>query len=373
MILFSKSVEIINRFQHPSGAYVACPHFDNYQFSWLRDGSFIAYAMDVAGKFESASKFHRWVNDVLIRYAYKVDRIELAIKNGTALTDKDFLFTRYTLDGLEDLEEDGWGNFQYDGYGTWLWALNEHLNLTGDLGLMKEAQDQILLVVKYLTLVWPLPSYDCWEEHPELLHTYSIAAVYGGLKAVLSMVEMGLQNADIAEIKRTLAAMKNFIDSFGTGEQGYLKHISPQHIKNPMRSSGIDSSLLGLAIPFGMYELDNPVMRETIQTIKANLTAPDGGIHRYLGDTYYGGGEWILLTAWLGWVEFLSGDRNLAADRLSWIETQADENGWLPEQVDHHLLAPEFLQVWEQKWGQSATPLLWSHALYIVLYQAMNK
>jgi len=26
-----------------------------------------------------------------------------------------------------------------------------------------------------------------------------------------------------------------------------------------------------------------------------------GGVHRYATDTYYGGGEWVLLTAWLGW------------------------------------------------------------------------
>jgi hypothetical protein len=24
-------------------------------------------------------------------------------------------------------------------------------------------------------------------------------------------------------------------------------------------------------------------------------------VRRYLGDSYYGGGNWILLTAWLGW------------------------------------------------------------------------
>lgn len=373
MTLFSNSVQIIKRFQHQNGAYVACPHFENYRFSWLRDSSFIAYAMDVAGEHESASKFHHWVNDVLIRYAQKVDRIGTAIRNDVELEDKDFLFTRYTLDGLEDHEDDEWGNFQYDGYGAWLWALNEHLKLTKDLSLLDLFRDQILLVVKYLTLVWHLPSYDCWEEHPELLHTYSIAAAYGGLSAVLSMVDMGLKKVDIAEIQRTLATMKVFIERYGIGEQGYLKHISPQHIKTPLRSSEIDSSLLGLAVPFGMFELDEPTMEKTIQTIKANLSTPDGGIHRYLGDTYYGGGEWILLTAWLGWVEYQSGDSGSAKDRLAWIEEQADEQDWLPEQVENHLLAPEFLQFWEQKWGKSASPLLWSHAMYIILYQAMNE
>lgn len=26
-----------------------------------------------------------------------------------------------------------------------------------------------------------------------------------------------------------------------------------------------------------------------------------GGVHRFPEDTYYGGGEWLLLSCWLGW------------------------------------------------------------------------
>ena len=371
MALYSKSIQIIKQFQHQNGAYVACPNFPNYLFSWLRDGSFIAYAMDIAGEFESAGKFHQWVNEVIIRYGHKVGNVETALANGEKLDDKDFLYTRYTLEGFEDQEDDGWGNFQYDGYGAWLWALKEHVQLTGDFSLLDLYRDQIHLITHYLTLVWRLPSYDCWEEYPELLHTYSIAAAYGGLSAVLSMSRMGLDLADPDNIRHTLTEMKRFVNRFGTGDKGYLKHIAPKSEANPMLSSGVDSSLMGLAIPYGMFDLDEPLMTKTVQTIKSELLSPGGGIYRYLYDTYYGGGEWVLLTAWLGWVECLSGNRKSAKQRLEWIESRADENEWLPEQVEDNLLTPDFYSHWQQQWGKSASPLLWSHAMYLVLYRSL--
>lgn len=372
MTLFSNSIQIIKKYQHPSGGYVACPNFENYHFSWLRDGSFIAYAMDAAGEHESAAKFHGWVAGVLSRYGYKVDQVAAALEEGADLKDKDFLFTRYTLEGREDHEDDGWGNFQYDGYGTWLWALKEHVALTDHRALLGQYQMQILQVVRYLTLVWKLPSYDCWEEHPELLHPYSISAAYGGLQAVLAMVDMGLEDVDLEGIVQTLAEMKAYVARYGTGEAGFLKHISPEGEENPLLSSGVDSSLLGLAVPYGMFALEESEMAKTIQAVKSALISPGGGVYRFLKDTYYGGGEWILLTAWLGWAESLSGDVQAARERLAWIESQVNGKGWLPEQVEAHLLAPEYLQHWEQLWGKSATPLLWSHAMYIILYQALQ-
>jgi hypothetical protein len=39
----------------------------------------------------------------------------------------------------------------------------------------------------------------------------------------------------------------------------------------------------------------------------------------------------------------------------------------LPEQVDGHLLAPEYRQEWIDRWGPVATPLLWSHAMVLRL------
>ena len=55
---------------------MASPTFISYTYSWLRDGSFIAHAMDQVGHPESARAYFRWVNCTLMKHAYKVDEIE---------------------------------------------------------------------------------------------------------------------------------------------------------------------------------------------------------------------------------------------------------------------------------------------------------
>ena len=43
------------------------------------------------------------------------------------------------------------------------------------------------------------------------------------------------------------------------------------------------------------------------------------------------------------------------------------EDVYLPEQVTGHLLAPASYDEWVERWGPIATPLLWSHAMFVTL------
>jgi GH15 family glucan-1,4-alpha-glucosidase len=95
-----------------------------------------------------------------------------------------------------------------------------------------------------------------------------------------------------------------------------------------------------------------------------------GGVHRYPTDTYYGGGEWVLLAGWLGWAQLEVGRPARAAELRAWIEAQAGPDGSLPEQVAASLIEPSHLAGWQQRWGPAASPLMWSHAMYIILRNA---
>ena len=53
------SVARILEHQEPNGALVASRDFANYNYCWLRDGSFIAFALDRAGEHDAAARFHR--------------------------------------------------------------------------------------------------------------------------------------------------------------------------------------------------------------------------------------------------------------------------------------------------------------------------
>jgi hypothetical protein len=45
----------------------------------------------------------------------------------------------------------------------------------------------------------------------------------------------------------------------------------------------------------------------------------------------------------------------------------ATDNRELPEQMPTDLLHPETRQEWITKWGMPAVPLLWSHAMFLLL------
>ncbi len=132
----------------------------------------------------------------------------------------------------------------------------------------------------------------------------------------------------------------------------------------------MDGSLLWLIAPYELVPAAAAPASAALARIERELEDPDGGVHRYREDTYYGGGAWPMLTAALARARLRRGgpgDRAAALRGLSWIEAQADGDLDLPEQVAARALHPGRLGEWRQSWGESARPLLWSHAAYLVL------
>jgi GH15 family glucan-1,4-alpha-glucosidase len=66
------------------------------------------------------------------------------------------------------------------------------------------------------------------------------------------------------------------------------------------------------------------------------------------------------------------GEEEKAWKLRRWIEAQADEQGWLPEQLAFKVNNETMVAPWIEKWGPSATPLLWSHAEYLILCKVMQ-
>lgn len=361
--LYWRSIQVILDHQAPSGAFVASPNFPTYAYCWLRDGAFIAHAMDRVGEHASAAAFFRWVARTITRHAGKVARVEAKLGAGLAPGAGDYLHTRYTLAGEE--VEDDWGNFQLDGYGTWLWALSEHLRLAGDPTLLAEVMPAVDLTVRYLSALWHVPNYDCWEEHPAYLHPYTLAAIYAGLRAVA-----GLPVAGAARAGAVAGEVRSFLLVHGVHEGRLVKSLDPTTLRPALAE--VDASLMGAIVPYGLLAPGDATARATLAAIERDLHRPGGGVYRYLADTYYGGGEWLLLAAWLGWAYAQAGDRQRAIDLLRWVEAQADADGCLPEQVSEHALAPAYVAMWRGRWGPVARPLLWSHAMYLILCQALG-
>lgn len=366
MRLLRRSIVTILENQADSGAYVASPDFEVYRYCWLRDGSFTAHAMDRVGEHQSARAFFRWVDRTIRAHARKVEAVLRKREEGLPIGEGDWLHTRYTLEGTEAQAE--WWNFQLDGYGTWLWALREHIESFGDISFLAEVASSVGLTVRYLAALWNHPSYDCWEENAEYLHPYSLAAVFGGLRSAEALARLsGISS--LAPETGLAEQLRVFVLDHGV-HNGYVVKSFPPPCGPPVSvddiATSVDASLLGLATPFRLLASDDQLMRKTVALIERDLHLA-GGVHRYKTDTYYGGGEWILLTAWLGWYYAELGETARAAELLRWVEAQADADGLLPEQVTGRLLAPAYHAKWVAKWGPVAKPLLWSHAMYLIL------
>lgn len=353
--LVERSIKIIKDNQTKQGSFIASPSFPTYHFSWLRDGSFIAYSMDIMEQYDQAEKFYRWINDVIIRYGYKVDKIIKKIESGNKLEPRDFLYARYTMDGYEEKDSE-WGNFQLDGYGTWLWGLSEHIKMTGKTELINDFFKSIDITIKYISNLWHYPNFDIWEENSDKIHTSTLACIYGGLK----FINKYLNDEKVKELANKI---KTYILTNCVFENSFVKYVG---------SNEVDSSLIWLAVPFEVVDVKNETFTNTIKRIEEELLH-NGGMHRYKKDTYYGGGEWILLSGWIGWYYCKSGEYKKAEEIEKWIETQADENGYLPEQVCNHVNDEVYYPYWINKWGNVAKPLLWSHAMYLVLENEIKK
>jgi len=361
--LVAASLDVIKAGQGPSGAYVACPDYPTYRYCWFRDGAFIAHAMDLWGEHASARRFYDWVAETILERTEAVERCVAAASWGQRPDPLDLLDTRYTMDGQRG-DDAEWPNFQLDGFGTVLWGLRRHGALTGQptLPVWDEATR---LLVRYLAALWTYPNYDCWEEFPDRIAVSTLAALYAGLHAASTM--LGPDDGEGRRAAATAAAIAARVRRDGVRDGRLIKHLGG--------TDAVDASLLWACVPFGedgLLSPADPLMRATADRVEANLIGATGGVHRYLADTFYGGGEWMLLTALLGEYRAAIDDMQGARSRLAYVEAHADTRGYLPEQSGRTPLHPQHVREWQDRWGPVARPLLWSHAAYLGLAVAVN-
>jgi GH15 family glucan-1,4-alpha-glucosidase len=353
--LFQNSLHLMRHYQSQEGAFIACPNFKTYQYAWFRDGSFCAHALNKAGYTADAFKFHQWASRIVLRYEPKIIKCIEGAQLGK-LPEAELCFhSRFTLDGLE--VPGNWGHHQLDGLGMWLWTLKEFLTSNPDQEMPWEWRQAAGLVYEYLTAMWSFPCSDCWEENESGQHTYTLAAIYAGLEAYALMFH--------SETARLVAQrVHSFILQECVSDGCFTKSVRP--------SDSVDANLIGLVYPYQVVKWNDPIFQKTLARIQTDLQTPVG-LHRYARDSYYGGGEWLLLTDWLGCAYAEAGDLEKARLIARWTEEQASPQEELAEQVAHALFQKDEFSNWLNKWGPIASPLLWSHAMYVLLIQSIEE
>ncbi|MCX7841781.1 MAG: glycoside hydrolase family 15 protein [Clostridia bacterium] len=353
-----------------SGGLLAAPEIDEhftrcgrYGYCWGRDAAFITGALDKCGLAETVDKFYDWAVE--------------------AQDDDGSWHQRHHMDG--NLAP-SWG-FQVDETGTLIWGMLQHYKVTRDTSFLEKVWDSVKKAVDFLVNFidgdtgLPKPSFDLWEERFGE-HAYSSAAVYGGIKAGVEIARILGRDREMAEAwSRTADSIKSALEK-NFWKEDYNRFIRSVRVKlnpwgaEPSQSTAVievnpkgfkrevtledwkvDISLLGVSVPFGLYDACDYRVEGTADLIEKVLSTPgDGGIMRYENDNYIGGNPWILTTLWLALYYIEKKEYNKAREYFDWAVKGCTGLGLLPEQISRETGKPAWV-----------IPLTWSHAMFILV------
>jgi glucoamylase len=375
--LYKRSLLVFRlMYDKKSGGLLAAPEVDEYftkcgryAYCWGRDAAFITEALDIAGLNQSVDSFYKWAVNV---------------------QDEDGSWQqRYHMDGNLG---PCWG-LQIDETGTLIWGMLNHYNYVNNTGFLQSVWNSVEAGANFLVgfideaTGLPKPSFDLWEERYGE-HAYSSAAVYAGLNSaseiarILNKLSENSErwNETAGKIKQAIIKcfwkedFKRFIRSVRVKLNGWGQETSKNTTLIEINSKGytrdvtledwiVDVSLVGLSIPFDVFDANDPMIKDTVSLIEQVLTSSGiGGIKRYESDTYIGGNPWVLTTLWVALYHAKTGNYSKAKEYLFWAANGKTELGLLPEQRNRDTGKPDWI-----------IPLTWSHAMYVhVLSELIN-
>lgn len=171
--------------------------------------------------------------------------------------------------------------------------------------------------------------------------------------------------------------MRRYQDAAKGIKKAAMEHLFDEELNAFIRIAKVDdqgqlhpekvvdsSSLFGLWY-FGMLDQDHSMFQGTLEQVQQRLKNPTelGGYIRYEDDAYFRSTDkpnpWFITTMWeaqrrLQQDEVTDHDLEYVRRTLDWVEAHAYPSGVLAEQL--HPYTRESL---------SATPLVWSHAVYV--------
>lgn len=334
---------------------------DTYAYFWPRDGAFIAMVLDRAGDSQVVKKLFEFCNQVITDEGYMMHRYRADQSLGSS-------WHPFVRDGKAELP------IQEDETALIICALWKHYNLTKDLEFIESIYNSLIKIAAEFMLSHrdnntglPKPSYDLWEEKFGI-STFTASTVYAGLVAASKFAGL-LGKAD---------AEKSYLDAARQVQTAILKHLYDEtegyfykmiNFKNGVVEidKTVDSSSVYGIWRFGVLSpSDEKVVKAVKKTEEALYVGRAiGGIARYEGDKYFTaipettGNPWFITTLWLGQYSLLNAqsaaDLQKVKDSLNWAVKYSLPSGMMSEQLHPETGAPI-----------SATPLIWSHAEFVI-------
>ncbi|OGJ16660.1 MAG: hypothetical protein A2632_01205 [Candidatus Pacebacteria bacterium RIFCSPHIGHO2_01_FULL_46_16] len=338
---------------------------DDYTYMWPRDAAFIVMTMCRAGYAETTKPFFKFCQSVLhedgyLHHRYRSDE-SLGSTWHAATSQREWL-----KDKILQLP------IQEDESASVLVALWKYYESSKDLEFIEDLYKPLIekiatFLVRFRSAetALPLPSYDLWEEKIGV-STYTCAAVYGGLIAAAKFSELLDKRNHMREYRKAADEIKKATMQhlYSENRSAFIRLatiIDGQIVQDETIDS---SSLFGLWY-FGMLDLRDPLLQKTAEQVQKHLVNPAqaGGYIRYERDNYFKAKDlanpWFITTLWELQRIILHPDTRIEnldslLSGLDWVIAHRYNSGILAEQLDPY-----------DGSSQSATPLVWSHAVYI--------
>jgi GH15 family glucan-1,4-alpha-glucosidase len=363
--LFKRSLLLMRTHVDSHGGYLASLdsdlreiHKDTYSYVWPRDGSMAALAFTSAGFTDVASMFFGFCHKVV--------------------GEDGFFSHKYLPDGSLGSTWhaliDSSGNLQLpiqeDETASVLYALWKYYEKNGNLEFVTKVYDRLVVktadfMVNYRdpdTLL-PKPTFDEWEEKVGVF-TSTVASVCAALDAAAKFSKVFYDINRQEALSEASAQIKDAMIQhlYDPQLKRFIKGIYP----NGEKDTTIDSSVSTVFA----YEVLDPkdfrvknTMEALANSLRVNVGV--GGLARYQNDRYrrvspdISGNPWFVstlrLARWHIAKAYSIDELADAMEFLKWTAKNALSTGALAEQLDPYSGKPI-----------SATPLLWSHAEFVL-------
>ncbi len=363
--LFKRSLLLMRNHVDSHGGFVASLDSeimeiqrDTYSYVWPRDGAMAALAFTNAGFTDVAAMF--------FGFCYKV------------MGEDSFFRHKYLPDGSLGSTWhaliDSTGHLQLpiqeDETASVLYALWKYYERNGNLEFVTKVYDRLVVkaadfMMNYrdLNTGLPKPTFDEWEEKVGVF-TSTVASVVAALGAAAKFARVfydsNRQDALTEASVQIKEAMIKYL--FDPQLKRFIKGIYP----NGKRDITVDSSISSV-FTYEVLDAQDIRVNSTMETLASNLRVKTdvGGLARYQDDRYRRvspdtpGNPWFIstlkLARWYIATATSASDLIQAMDFLKWTTKHSLPTGALGEQLDPYSGKPI-----------SATPLLWSHAEFVL-------
>jgi GH15 family glucan-1,4-alpha-glucosidase len=293
-----------------------------WNITWVRDMAYATVGLVRSGHFAEAKAALRFqLNATSNTYQAQVGKpYQISV-------------VRYFGNGTEESDVNGDGpNIEFDGFGLFLWALDEYVRASGDTTFAINSWSTISTKVADVLVSLQEPSglikadSSIWEVHTngkERHFTYTTITAANGLCSA----------ARLAKAAGAPALAATYQSAGEKARDALLAHLRAPDGTLGQSTEGLASGSQWLdaavveAINFGLVYPDRHTAKASLASIKAGLVPPSGrGFMRSNIPAWYDSQEWVFVDQRSQRAMELNGDTASASTAFSWNVAQAADN-----------------------------------------------